>query len=1204
MITQYKNINAITQSTSAIIAERYPLITKELFKLRGYSYVPEIVQYNNTNRIELHVYSGETWITGNHHTPLVPTTPIVFNESGQQFDFASPPVVIDIETQFQNFNLNAGNYTILVNFFKNLIGSYESPQLKVDEISPDRTELRLRLIDSENQVALTEISNYATTVNQTNITGIAASLSAKTYILNFNRNTTVLFVNSVVVGEYLYVKLLDPLPNSIEENFQCWVVEELKAPYIDKVYIVPQLPVKQFNDLAGPNFDAVGENAISSETGFKTWTDLLGTTLQTSQQIIDSYFSGSLDTVKLNIDYTDFNNFVFYSNATERVKNFKYKLELLELYESQSVAIATVSGSIAATNATDLQVLQTQLIGSFDNFEKFLYYESGSTFYTNSYIPESPVVPQLTGSYIQPAPKSTSLFPYTLYATSTPQFTTWYESLVEFAEQYDLYNLHALSKNIPMHIRYNSNNENMTLFTNMLGHHYDILYTYINNISRLYKHEENPKLGIPNELLYSVAKQFGWNLVNGKQNSNLWEYLYGIPQLDPSNNLYVDDDYISNYFQAPTTASNSVIGDFVPTQDITYTTWRRIVNNLPGLLKSKGTKRSIQALLSCYGIPQSLITIKEYGGPRLDRTPVYEKLNFDYALDLINNAAGTVTINYDVPVNSVELRFRTDNVVKNPQLPNTMHLYTIAGNDITVDFLSGTYGTISINGTASAGMEMFDGGWINTLLRVDGTNLEIIATRAKYGKIVATVSASATASISTPDIVTLGGTSTGASRLQGQLQELRLWSSSLQSEPFNNHTKAPAAYDGNVDAYDELQFRLPLTQKINHSLTASLQGVEPKISGISASFAGWTNNEPYDSVEETYYYDSISLAAGTYDDNKVRIESNDLVGELDLLTRAERSKFDTAPLDSKKIGVYFSPQTMIDEDIIAQLGETYLDEYIGDPGDTELNSYPRLVQFAQQYWKKYSQQNDINAYIKIFSLFDVSFFQQLQQLLPARTDKLTGLLIQPNILERNKDTALPVITPESTTYDIVIDISNDNDVIASEFTEYDAGIDIISTVISADTDADLIGEISQNAALAYNGTAYSYDYVFFSGSAILTGSSPYWFNQSEQPIIINGTPSTVYSVPMIVPVTYGSGIYGVSVYGGNIETLAGSDISDYLPDGLYNLFYNGSSLTSPGFNIDSPDTVDGGPVVEVIDANPNQIVVQPNNNSNGNFVIQ
>ncbi len=135
---------------------------------------------------------------------------------------------------------------------------------------------------------------------------------------------------------------------------------------------------------------------------------------------------------------------------------------------------------------------------------------------------------------------------------------------------------------------------------------------------------------------------------------------------------------------------------------------------------------------------------------------------------------------------------------------------------------------------------------------------------------------------------------------------------------------------------------------------------------------GWSVNTPYDSIEETYYYDAISLGAGTYDDNKIRIESNELVGNLDVKTRAERSQFDRAPLDSKKLGVYFSPQTMIDEDIIAQLGFTDLDQYIGDPGETEAKDYPRLIQAAQSYWKKYADRNDINAYIKIFTLFDLS----------------------------------------------------------------------------------------------------------------------------------------------------------------------------------------------------------------------------------------
>jgi hypothetical protein len=1189
MLNQYKNSDQIQDSRLAISADRYPITTKNLFKSAGYSYVPEITTNADGSRVEFHLYSSDAWLTGNHWTDLEPTTPVYFDSTGLQYTFNSSPVVIDIARQLQDLDIQTGNYTIIVNFFKNLIGSYEEQYLKIEEISPDRTELKLRLIDSENQTALQQIVSFAENVNQT-LPGrpTGPDYFNKTYLLNFSQNKTAIFVNSVVVGEYLYVKLLDPLDDTYEPNFKCWVVEERKSPYTDHISIVPQELEKQYNILSGPNWDAVGDEMISTETGFKTWSDLIGSSVQTSQQIIDSYFSGSLSGIKLNIDYTDFNNFIFYSSATERVKNFKYKLELLEFYNSQSVAISQLSGSVATTNATDIDSLRTNVISGFDNFEKILYYESSSVLYTNEYPHESPIVSELTGSYITPVPKTNSTRPYTLTSTTSSQFDTWYDSLLSNAETYDSFNLNMLNKTIPMHIRYNSENQNMRLFTDMLGHHYDIIWTYINNIHRLYKHEENPKLGVPNELLYSVAKQFGWNLVDGKQDKQLWEYLFGTDESG-----------------TPITGSNSVTGDSLSARDITYSSWRRIVNNLPGLLKTKGTARSIKALLSCYGIPESIITIKEYGGPRINRIPEYKKLNFDYSLDLINNTAGTVTVNYTEPIQSVELRFRTDDVVANPAVPNTMHLYTIDGNDVTIDFVSGTYGTISINGNASNAIEMFDGGWINTVLKQNGSDLELIAKRSKYGKIVAAASASDTGiSFGSTGTMTLGGTSGGAVRLQGQLQELRLWSSSLNTDPFENHTKAPGAYDGNLDAYDELVFRVPLNQKIDHTATSSLQGVEPRQTGISASFASWTNAEPYNSLEETYYYDSISIAAGTYDDNKIRLEDNELIGTLDVKTRAERSQYDKAPLDSKKLGVYFSPQTMIDEDIIAQLGETYLDEYIGDPGDTEDRSYPRLVQYAQRYWKKYSQNNDMNAYIKIFTLFDMSFFKQLLQLLPARTDKLTGLLIQPNILERSKDTALPTIVPESFTYNTTIDLDQD-DVLFADVNNYEATVNAQTTTLNSDVSVQYTADITgTNADLAYNGVPYSYDSVYLSGSTFVQSASPYWYSDAVLPSVTTAVPSAIYSTsnPSSGGV-YGSGTYGGSKYGGSSATLSPAQIQDYLPQGLFNLYYNGSTMSSPGFNIDSQDTVDGGPVVEIIDANPNQIVFQSTNNSSGNFSV-
>ena len=57
---------------------------------------------------------------------------------------------------------------------------------------------------------------------------------------------------------------------------------------------------------------------------------------------------------------------------------------------------------------------------------------------------------------------------------------------------------------------------------------------------------------------------------------------------------------------------------------------------------------------------------------------------------------------------------------------------------------------------------------------------------------------------------------------------------------------------------------------------------------------------------------------------------------------------------------------MINEDIIAQLGYTLLDEFIGDPEDLQEKSYPELIRVASNYWKKYSNANDMNAFIQMF----------------------------------------------------------------------------------------------------------------------------------------------------------------------------------------------------------------------------------------------
>ena len=991
---------------------------------------------------------------------------------------------------------------------------------------------------------------------------------------------------------------------------------------------------------------------ISRGVGFytaSTAAPVAPLTTGTSTQLLLSVRNGPLTlTATDNGQFADssFNNFIFYSSATERLENFKYKIELLEYYTAQSASAALLSGSASITNAADYNNLYTNLIGGMDQFEQYLYYDSSSTIFTHDIPLASPIVEFVTGSYIEPSPKSNNVYPYELYSITSSNFESWYTGVYSSASIYDTRNNNRLIRSIPEFMLLDENNEQLSTFVNMLGQHYDILYTYINAMTLINSRDEHPKKSMPNELLYSVAKQFGWNLTNGNQSKELWEYTLG-----------------TDVNGIPLTGSNSVGDPSVPSREVTYNIWRRIVNNIPGLLKAKGTKRSVQALLACYGVPQSLITIQEYGGPRIARPPTYEKLNFDYALDLIKNTTGIVRTDYNQNIGAVELRFRTDNVLKNPILPGTMNLFSAGGHDVTLEFSRGTMGKIQVNGTSSAEIEMFEGDYLTALLRTGSNNtVEVLANKSKYGKIINTVSASATGSFSNPGTVLIGGTS-GGSRLQGHVQELRIWTGSLNNAPFNNHTKAPSAYDGNVDAYQELVFRTPLTQNINHALTSSLTGVQPDVKLIiSASFTGsgypaWTNSTPYDSIEETYYFDGISLGAGTFDDNKIRLESQTLTNTLNVENRATLNQFDTAPLDSNKLGIYYSPQTMINEDIIAQLGFTLLDDLIGDPTNNNRYSYPDLINTSREYWKKYADKNDMNAFLRIFSLFDLSFFKQLEQLLPARTEKILGLLIQPTIIERSKDSTLARISKLNQTYSGSIDIEKVINVTASKddkntsidviketalsgsvktsiveleektankikpiLEEFVRGIqendlqndknpiEIINQDFIESSKLDEIGgiDIARNSVLSitgsyaayqvivetredpFVGSTYSRKYLIQSGSTYIVGYTPYWESEAIVPFI------TASRVSEFLQINYSSSIG---------TTRRKAHVQDFLPTGIANHRFNGCKITSPDFNVNSKDTPDGKPVVEIAENNGNRIFTQPPG-IKGNFDVR
>jgi hypothetical protein len=69
MLSQYKNINQIISANKSITAERFDRTKSEFFSFDAENSIysnKEIIQGLDSSKVEMHVYAGDSWLTGNH----------------------------------------------------------------------------------------------------------------------------------------------------------------------------------------------------------------------------------------------------------------------------------------------------------------------------------------------------------------------------------------------------------------------------------------------------------------------------------------------------------------------------------------------------------------------------------------------------------------------------------------------------------------------------------------------------------------------------------------------------------------------------------------------------------------------------------------------------------------------------------------------------------------------------------------------------------------------------------------------------------------------------------------------------------------------------------------------------------------------------------------------------------------------------------
>ena len=526
-------------------------------------------------------------------------------------------LLIDPANDAKNRGFDRGSFNIQYNFFKNLFNSNDQLRYWIKEISPSRTEIKLSsqvITDQAIQDGFNQYQAYITLKNY-----------YSDFYLNFGNNEQIIAINSAITsddsGTYLLIKLYEPLPFDYDVKSQLWIIDKIAESVSYNVEIEIQASeTENINSLRGPNFNIRINEKNTQTTPYYSYTSLLSSPITSSYRQLASYYQDKA--ISINVDYSNFENFVHFSSATERLNNFVYKLNLVENYNAQIVSQNTVIGlgnaNTISSSITTLQNSISNIVENFDTYEYYLYYASESFAW----------------------PKYNSTKPYQNVSVTSSVALNWLGSettlpaigvvsMLYSASLYDDTNKDLLRGSIPQYLLNDSNNAPYVTFVDMIAQHFDNIWIYYKDVTNRFNATNDPFTGISLDMVSDALRSMGMELyTNTSISNNVYYDLFGYNEdgtlLPPTGS-----EKISTY------VTSSLPTGSMGSKQIQQEIYKRIYHNLPYLLKSRGTQRAVKALISIYGIPENILTVNEFGG--------YNRYNVDGVNEINNNKITGVT---------------------------------------------------------------------------------------------------------------------------------------------------------------------------------------------------------------------------------------------------------------------------------------------------------------------------------------------------------------------------------------------------------------------------------------------------------------------------------------------------------------------------------------------------------------------------------
>lgn len=953
-------------------------------------------------------------------------------------------------TLIESIGYIAGRYIVTYNILRKKIVNSSGKSFFIKQISSDRTELRV----ISNQISDAEVQSGVVNFIQE----YQSSTYYKDYLLNFGDNKLVNAVNIALdtntTPYSILVKLYKPLPLEFGEKAAFWFVEELSTAVSYEVEVSPNVFQIETPKLRSANFDIQVDYRANSLSDYYNKEQLLSnTSLFSYQQLVNKLHNQNIE---INIDYTKYEEFIHFSSAARRLINFINKVKKIEAYTDDLNIIKqtpyyTASFS-TSQSAYNIQNGISDIITNFDGYEKFLYYESSSYSWPKS------------GSAKPYALYRSNTVEAVSWIGSLDYDSLYYGGQIYSASYYDNENQNNLVYTIPEYIRLEETNEAFDRFVEMMGEYFDNIWIYIKSISDLYKASNKLNRGISKDLVYYALRSLGIKLYNSKANEDLYRYLIGSNasgSYSPSSDGY--STYVSASSDIiPGQDIQKEILKRVYHNIPSLLKKKGTVDGIDDLISIFGIPYTILSPTQFGGADKTSQTV-EYTYDRFSYA--FYNTGSSYVKTSWASLYSTgVPVFSDYVPDTIEFRFKPDKRYYN-QTSSLLEVVVTGSTDRSFgvivrpdNTLGSPYSKVEfyLRGTSTVYSSSFslpiyytdftgDTLWWNLMLKRQNhtsgsaTSANQVYTLTVVNKIEDRIGHQASSSVQVNGATSasynqawsnanqalyLGGSNISSDgnflptfKFVGSLQELRYWATPLSQSTFFYHALSPESIRGNTSgsSYQDLAARFALGNDLevfNHSIVTQVASIHPNQSNrvfystaVSQSASiNYDTGSTYKANTETYVTDSPNSVYANPVNQKVRIVSNQITGSV--LSHFLRLEDESTLYRTKDIhftDVSFSPQNEVNKDIISQYGSTIdLDQVIGDPRQSALNSYPELVKLNNEYYKKYTNRYIYKDYVRLIQFYDNALFKMILDYIPARDSITTGLTIKSPILERSK----------------------------------------------------------------------------------------------------------------------------------------------------------------------------------------------------------